>query len=235
MRQDNAYGDVEAPHGFSSATLYRVVAKTQNAGKTPTLLLNEADTYIDGNEEFRGILNQGWERENASTWRCDGEGFEPTEFSTWAPAAIAKIGTLSDTILDRSIVVKLKRKLPTEHVATLDKAAKANLVSLQQRAAQWAQEKIAVLEDAAPAMPPSLAHDDRAQDNWRPLLAIADVVRDPWPQIARMAASMLAGSGEDPTLAVKLLSDIRDVFARCGADRLTSEMLCSKLEHSHIG
>jgi len=61
------------------------------------------------------------------------------------------------------------------------------------------------------------------------LLAIADLRDDPWPQTARMGASLLLGSDEDPSLGVRLLSDIRDVFARCGADRLTSEMLCSKL------
>ncbi len=56
------------------------------------------------------------------------------------------------------------------------------------------------------------ALNDRAADNWRPLLAIADTAGGEWPKRAREAACVLSGEGHDSAENVNLLADIRDAF-----------------------
>ena len=80
----------------------------------PTLLIDEADSFLKDNEEMRGILNSGHTKTAAYVIRNVEVGGEhkPTRFSTWAPKAIATIRALADTLEDRSIVVTLQRKSP---------------------------------------------------------------------------------------------------------------------------
>jgi putative DNA primase/helicase len=50
----------------------------------PTLLIDEADTFLGENEELRGVLNSG-HRRGGQILRTVGEGHEPRQFATWAP------------------------------------------------------------------------------------------------------------------------------------------------------
>ena len=50
------------------------------------------------------------------------------------------------------------------------------------------------LEAALPEIPDDL--NDRAQDNWEPLLAIADLAAGDWPNTARPAAKALSKEAE---------------------------------------
>ena len=72
---------------------------------------------------------------------------------------------------------------------------------------------------------------DRAADNWRPLLAIADLAGGLWPDRAREAAKALSGVTDDADQDVRilLLSDIRNIFKQQGKDRLPTDLLLSKL------
>ena len=54
--------------------------------------------------------------------------------------------------------------------------------------------------------------NDRAADNWRPLLAIADLAGVTWPKEARRAACLLSGEEQDGAIGVELLRDIRSAF-----------------------
>ena len=98
---------------------------------------------------------------------------------------------------------------------------------MAKKAARWAADNAITLASSDPLTAPGLYN--RARDNWRPLLAIADAAGGHWPESARRIATVLSGSAEDPSLGVQLLSDIRDIFAACPVDRLTSETLCSNL------
>jgi hypothetical protein len=82
------------------AALFRTVEKYE-----PTLLVDEADTFLAEREELRGILNSGHDRKGAQIMRCVGEQLEVRCFNTWAPVAIAAIGTIPETLHDRSVVV----------------------------------------------------------------------------------------------------------------------------------
>ena len=66
---------------------------------------------------------------------------------------------------------------------------------VRRQAARWAADNFDNLIDPDPAIPQAL--NDRAADNWRPLLAIADMAGGEWPQRAREAACVLSGEGHD--------------------------------------
>ncbi|MBZ0253684.1 MAG: hypothetical protein K8I02_10125, partial [Candidatus Methylomirabilis sp.] len=96
----------------SGAGLFRAI-ETEG----PTLLIDEVDTMnLRENDGVRAVLNSGHTREAAFTLRCEGDDHRLRRFSTWAPKVFAGIGRLPDTLEDRSIVVRLRRKLPEERV-----------------------------------------------------------------------------------------------------------------------
>ncbi|MFZ2138758.1 MAG: hypothetical protein WAV78_17800, partial [Xanthobacteraceae bacterium] len=78
---------------ISPAAIFRYVEASH-----PTLLIDEAETFVTGNEEVRGILNSGHTRDTAIIIRLVGDNHEPKEFSTWSAKAIAAIGKLSGTL-----------------------------------------------------------------------------------------------------------------------------------------
>jgi putative DNA primase/helicase len=206
----------------SPALVFRVIES-----KHPTLLLDEADTYIEGREDFRGILNSGHTRASACVWRTAGENFEPKRFSTWSPIAIAKIGKLPDSLASRSIIIPMRRKRPEEKVERFRPNIDGQpLTALNKKCTQWAADNMARLKYADPQMPAQLSN--RAADNWRPLFAIADAIGGEWPNKVRGAALDLAPD-EDLTLGQELLDDIRNIFNDRGADRLMSADLCKAL------
>ncbi len=210
---------------ITPAATFRVIEVAR-----PTLMIDEGDTFLRDNEELRGVLNSGHFRYSAYVWRCVGEDAEPTRFSTWCPKAIALIGELPATLQDRSIVLRLRRKLPTERVKRFRADRTDALQELARQAARWAEDNLDALRRADPNVPVPL--NDRAADNWRPLLAIADRVAPPWPELARRAALALSGLSEqedEQTVAVQLLADCRQVFEQALADALTPSDLVNKL------
>lgn len=55
----------------------------------PTLLIDEADTFMHENDELRGLLNCGYSKESAYIIRVVGEEFAPKTFSVWGAKALA--------------------------------------------------------------------------------------------------------------------------------------------------
>jgi hypothetical protein len=69
---------------------------------------------------------------------------------------------------------------------------------------------------------------NRVADNWRPLFAIADIVK--WPKHARTVAHGAEAKKEDQSVGTRLLSDIREIFTtRPESDRISSTELASTL------
>jgi hypothetical protein len=95
-------------------------------GLPPTLLLDEGDTYLRHNEDLRGVIDAGHQR-NGAVIRTVGEDHEPRRFSVFAPVVIAAIGDLPATIEDRSIKIPMRRRRPDEQVESLrlDRAGEA--------------------------------------------------------------------------------------------------------------
>jgi len=203
---------------ISSAALFRIVEKW-----SPTMLVDELDTFIHDNEELRGILNSGHTRRTASVIRVSGDALESRMFGTWAPKALAMIKNPPDTIRDRSVPIAMRRKAPGEQVARLrTDRLEAECAAIPRRAARWASDAAADLAEVDPRPAPGLV-DDRQTDNWRPLLALADVVGGDWPERARHAAGATSGQhADDDSPGTLLLTDLSAYFATTGTDRITS-------------
>ncbi len=210
----------------SAASVYRIIEACR-----PCLLLDEADTFTRDNEELRGVLNSGHTRETAYVLRVEGEGkdLRPVRLSTWCPRAFALIGSLPDTLDDRSIAIPMRRRTKTEVVARARRKALEPLRDLGRMAARWGADNTEALAATDPAVPEAL--DDRASDNWEPLLAVADLTGGPWPERARKAALALSGGRdqEDDGAGTRLLRNIRAAFEARAVDRLPSAELVAAL------
>lgn len=214
----------------TAAVLVRYLASAM-----PTLLLDESDAAFRGDREYaealRAVLNAGWRRGGAASLLVrKGGDWQPEHFTVFGPKAIAGIGNLPDTVADRSIPIMLKRRAPNEQVARFRQREAQPLAEyLREGLAQWASTNMESLQTARPDMPDSL--DDRAEEGWEPLLAIADAAGGDWPERARQAAVALSAGEEreEDSLGVRLLRDIQLVFTERGTDRLSSKDLVAAL------
>lgn len=200
---------------MSPAALFRLIGA--EAG-LPTILFDEIDTVFGpkakDNEDLRGLLNAGWRR-GAKTYRCamQGRKVELESYEAFSAVALAGLGNLPDTILTRSIIVRMRRRAPGERVEPYRRREHALAgAQLCERMEQWAAAHIGSLADARPAMPHGI--EDRPADVWEPLLAIADAVGGDWPRLARQAAVALVAEAQDTpaSLGTRLLADIRFVL-----------------------
>ena len=194
----------------------------------PTLLLDEADTFLTDSEGLRGILNSGHMRTQAYVTRVIGEDYRVCMYSTWAPKAVALIGELPATLADRSVTLRMRRRAPHESIERLQLHRLGDMEDLRSMAARWASDHTDELRILDPRIPAPITKD-RARDNWRPLLAIADLAGGEWPTRARSSALVLTSSGGDTSAAVQLLEDLRSLFQSKGADRLTTEEILTHL------
>ena len=102
----------------SSAYLFR---KVDDAAGKPTILYDEIDTVFGPrakeNEDIRGMLNSG-HRKGAKAGRCvvRGNVVGTEEFESYCAVALAGLDDLPDTIMSRSIVVRMRRRAPYETV-----------------------------------------------------------------------------------------------------------------------
>ena len=210
---------------ITPAVLFRVVEE-----HAPTLLIDEADTFLGENSELRGILNGGHNRLSAYVWRCDGEDNTPRAFKVWTPKVIAMIGQLPDTLEDRSLVVPLRRKHESETVERFRAGYVEAFEPLRRRAQRWAGDHLDQLKETDPEVPSEL--NDRAQDNARPLCAVADAAGDEWPDLIRTAFTELAqaSKAEEPqSPGVLLLRDIAGVMDAAEVEQMRSSELLDRL------
>ena len=202
----------------------------------PTLIFDEVDTIFgskrvaENNEDLRGLLNAGFQRGKAAL-RCVGPTQKPTLFATFAMAALAGIGGLPDTITDRAVNIRMRRRKTDEKVSPFrERRDRPTLTAVREQLAGWLSdsEVIATLDAAEPAM----ELEDRAADVWEPLVAVADVAGGRWPRLARDAALKLtaeAADDDEETLGLRLLHDLRQVFEIIVSDWVPTEVLLQHL------
>jgi putative DNA primase/helicase len=211
---------------ISTAALFRAIEQWR-----PTMLIDEADTFLPDNEELRGVLNAGYRRPTAYVVRSVpvGDSWEPRKFFVFGPVAIAMIGKLPSALADRSIHLRLRRKAKHEQVERLRLDRLGDTTEgLQRRCLRWAHDHLAQLRASDPAVPETL--NDRAADNWRPLCAIAAVAGGEWPERVKKAIAALAGTErDDDAIGVMLLEDICQIFEDNGSEKLFSEHLVKAL------
>jgi hypothetical protein len=214
----------------SDAVLFRKIERDK-----PTLLLDETDALFGPNtpsrEPLRGLLNAG-NRRGATVPRCVGEGskIEVVDFDVFCAKAFAGIGRLPETIADRSIRIRLRRRSRNEIIERFVRREAEPLArSLKRRIEQWVTAHVAELKEARPVAPDGLS--DRAVEGWEPLWAIADLAGGNWPERARRAGLELSTPGleQEMSAGVRLLEDIRMVFTQRAVPRLTTAILVREL------
>ncbi|MGR3524847.1 MAG: DUF3631 domain-containing protein [Paracoccaceae bacterium] len=223
--------DAMAHRGFivsnaSPASIFRAIEAWK-----PTLLLDEADTWMKQNEELAGILNSGHTRRTARVVRVaevNGEHL-PVAFSTWCPMVIAGIGSQRDTLMSRSVIISLRRKLPSETVTRLPFDLHSRLLLLRRQIARWTADN-AVTIGAMEIEPPPCGND-RMQDNYTPLWRIAAVLGHQWPDriASAYAALAMAEDEESEPAGIMMLHDIAEIFASRRVDRIATAEIVSEL------
>jgi putative DNA primase/helicase len=208
---------------LTAATVFRVVEKER-----PTLLIDEADTFIRKDEALRGVLNSG-NRASGCVLRTVGEDYEVSSFSTYCPKAIALIGNLPDTLQDRSVCIRLRRRTRHEKVSRFLTNKATELETVRRKIARWVDSYSIELKNIEPFLPDYLSN--RSADNWLPLFAVADVIGNGWGARAREAARDITARNEKEVTAIGtlLLGDIKKLFNDCQMDRMSSSEIAVKL------
>jgi hypothetical protein len=202
---------------FSPAYMFRKIGAEEGR---PTILYDEIDTVFgpkakNNNEEIRGLLNAG-HRRNAVAGRCVviGKQIVTEEFPAYCAVALAGLGHLPDTILSRSVIVRMRPRVSGEFVESFrSRVQKSEGDALREKIELWAKSVENGLGLPWPNMPATVT--DRNADIWEPLIAIADAAGGDWPVLARNAAVALVADskGSTASLGIRLLTDLREIFA----------------------
>lgn len=118
---------------------------------SPTMFVDEVDAFLDAHEEARGILNAGFTRDSAYVVRCVGEDHMPTRFNVWGAKALCGIGKIADTLADRSIPLRLRRKLPGESTVKIRHVDADHFATLAGKLARFAIDNRDAVRLARPA------------------------------------------------------------------------------------
>jgi hypothetical protein len=139
---------------------------------------------------------------------------------------MAGLGWLSDTILSRSVIIRMRRRKMGEQVEPYRRRLHAEEgEQIRMLIADWAAKFPAEVKW------PELAAEirDRDADIWEALIGIADAAGGPWPQRAREGAIALVTAAKqiEPTLGIRLPSDLNAVFGE--AEQMSSAAILTAL------
>lgn len=209
------------------AALFRVITNY-----APTLLIDEADTFMEGKSEMAGVINKGYEK-GGFVLRVETVGKELVEraFPVYGPKAMAGIMLerhLPGATMSRGIQIPLKRKTKDDTVQRLRAADPEVFKSLRSRMLKFVLDNKDTLSKGWEDFPEELS--DRQQDNWEPLLAIANCFGKDWYAKAVEAALLNCAETSPPkSSSNQLLEDIREVLANYEEKYIPSADLLTKL------
>jgi len=207
---------------MTAATIYRLIDQHQ-----PTLIIDEADTFIaNSTSDMTGIINSGHGRNRAYVTRCDGDTHQVSRFSTWTPMVLASIGNLQETIMDRSIVVQMRRKKVSESVPQIPIDLFDQCKQIREELMKWSIDNSSLIK--ASSFKPSPLGNDRAVDNWKPLFVLADLAGSCWLHDCDTAYQSLTVPDE-PELPTLLLGAIREIFKKTTVSKISSAQLVEDL------
>lgn len=215
----------------STAYIFRKIS--DDAG-LPTLLLDEVDAIFSGgksdsSEDLRGLLNSGYRR-GATAGRAAIRGKEiiTEEWPSFCAVALAGLNQLPDTLMTRSVVIRMKRRRADQRVEPYRRRVNGEEADhLNIMISDWISCIRNALEQAWPDLPDEI--QDRDADVWEPLIAVADAAGGHWPATARTAAlaAIAEAKSKPASLGVQLLSDVRRVMG--DSDRITTAELLHAL------
>jgi len=217
----------------SASALFRSVSGLD--GGRPTILFDEIDTIFGPkageNEQLRGFINAGHAR-GRPVYRCVGDGSnqQVQGFPSYCAVAVAGLGNLPDTIMTRSVIIRMRRRARNEKVEafrTRIHVREGN--QLRDRLAKWAETVQDTISGTFPEMPDEVT--DRPADVWEPLIAVADAAGGDWPRRAREACLTLvkaSQANDKGSIGIRLLTDLRD-HVMTGIDRLPTVAILDRL------
>jgi DNA polymerase I-like protein with 3'-5' exonuclease and polymerase domains len=214
----------------SDAAVFRTLAQSP----PPTLVFDEVDRFIGEHTDrgfLIGVLNEGFERGGVVARVEERAGAR--EFPAYGPKAFTGIGTiLPATTMDRAIRVRLERRTQSERVLRWrTRRVQEQATGVRELLEGWAAaaaERVAELYDGELAFTPGT--NERAEDVWEGLLAVAEAAGADWPRRARLAAVTLTPADTDAgDLKIMLLADIRRVLTDHNGPVLKSGNLANAL------
>lgn len=208
----------EEPLSVSAATTSAITRSLE--GVVRTVFHDEADTVFgpkagSGVEKLRGIYNAGFAPGAGvlMSERDGEEGWTPRMFEVFAMVALASKGVeLPDTIMDRAVVIRMRKKLPSETVANFRQKHIPEIRALGRKLGEWVGT---VPKDVEPETP----LQNREADLWEPLLILADAAGGEWPTRARKAAVGLTDTEDgiaEEDRSLDLLRDIKRLWPKEG-------------------
>ncbi|MBT5384025.1 MAG: DUF3631 domain-containing protein [Kordiimonadaceae bacterium] len=211
--------------GITPAVVYRTIENEQ-----PTLIIDEADQHLkNASGDMAAILNSSHNQSTARIMRSKPKTLEPEYFSTWAPMVIAAIGVLNATIMDRSIIISLKR-ITGQQKKNLSKIPidfTKQTLPMRQKLLKWAiDNELDILNNNIE--PPDIGNH-RAQDNWSPLFTIAALISPAWENKCDTAYRLLEASKSNNDPRSMLLKDIDAIFQTYSGKNIKSEDLINAL------
>ena len=213
---------------FTKSSIYRLIEQYR-----PTLLIDEADTYLKTNHELIGILNSGHTRDGQVVVNVRDDptsDWTPKIFATWSPKSIAAIGNLPETLADRSIIIPLHRRPKAVALRKYDSNQDEESATLRRKIVRWVLDHIEALRSHKPQSVEPL--NDRSADNWSPLLSIAEVAGNRWAQLAQTAALSLSASIDDRlSVSEMLLADFRTILEVAPNSHIRTAHLLEALEN----
>ncbi len=197
--------------GVTPAVVFRL-----NEEHQPTFLIDEAEKLSgkNGNREIIGLLNQGYRR-GSKIHRCrEVKGRQVVdEFDAFGFRAVAAIGSLWDTLIDRAVVIPMQRKPMDRRLKRFNgRQVESEGKELVRKIRRFAEDNIGAFETALSAAPRPSWLKDRACDNWAALFAVADLAGQSWSDRALDSAKSLTSAAEDDDRAEQLIHDVRNVF-----------------------
>ncbi len=202
---------------ITPAAIFRVIDQCQ-----PTLIIDEADTFVAGrNDDLIGIINSGHRKSSAYVVRVVGDDYTPKRFSTWSPMALAAIKNLPGTVEDRSIVIKLRRKMQSDRVERMPVDLPERCRVTREKLMRWADDCNLVNIE-----PPTISND-RAMDNWLPIFSIAADAK--WIEHVEASYFILNQQEDEHAPGVMLLIDIQEILQKRNAKKITSHDLVDRL------
>lgn len=151
---------------MTGATVYRSIELEK-----PTLLIDEAESLSsEAASTMRSVLNVGY-RKGQSIPRTD--GLRMKQFDTYCPKLFVLIGSVFDTLRDRSIVITMQRAEPPSRFVF--NIAKERGQILREQIAADVKKSLATIKDRFTNHKGLAFLMDRDEEIWTPLFVLCEI------------------------------------------------------------
>ena len=218
-------------NSISQSSLFRSIHNNPQL----VVLIDEGDTIWGPfknalGEGLRGIVNSGHRRGvTVSRTEKSKEGMKTETFRTFCPVAINGIGSfLPDTIVDRSIVINMKRRTGEERVEPFRyRTAEQQVSPIRARMENERPHVIKAVDGYFPVMPVQ----DRSADVWEPLVIIGDLALGEWKGRIRKACVVMETNKNKQATSIGecLLKDIWIIFEGKAVKKIFTRDLLKEL------